>query len=839
MHPILDRAQERHYAAPMKTGGSRWLNFVTSLIAALFCCPITLMAIEPKPAMAELQIGNRTLKPVEVITNGRTTHFAGTNRFSVSGSAVQSAGIGTNAPWTALSDDGASLEWMAATTNTAYFRGDKASERRYTEYDFPPRIRQLDLKTGKWLPDLAIPIPSGPFKPRSVLEVLTDRDNRVVVLIGLIKRNTLHLENTLIEGYSLAVFNERDNKPLWTREFASEGARPYTGGFLWGVPPPKYAGSQIRQLNWLGERLLVCPEAMQPLYCINPDTGTELWHVERLWEFQRGFIGPSVWAHFIGRLGIWEYDFNRTNLVEAQKAFDDQFKCALAGGPAVVPLHFERDENAHSIFITTVKGPAKEWAGYLSDCVVYELGDDGKPVSMGTLPQMADGSEYSIHDDDVIWKCQHDTFVRLSPARKPPTPGMFGEGNTDGLFNLVWTRRVQYDPPRAFLLTGKNGDPAAFGESWAFCNPGGAYVLREEDKQFHFPLAAVNLSSGEDASMVLNVPFEGKLLLPDTNIRSEGGPHGYHTTVNPLEMALTYLEAYGHRLDVMIATESAKWTLSFDVGEALAATTKTPATNASNSKIIELQYHLRTQKDRDEALQEFARGTDIETVKMLVKIGANPKYASDLGWTALMVAAAYGNAETVDALIGAGSDVNAADNNCGGQTVLIWAARSGKDAKQKVRALLKAGANLNAATTNGWNALMAAANWGDLEMVEYLLGAGMSASNRDHDGDTALMAASSGGAKPSVLSALIKAGAVVNATNNNGMTALMQAAKSPDATENAKVLLKAGADPNLKNKNGQTALALAIQAQSQTIGVNDGLTNLLKSVTKVDTSAIR
>ena len=57
----------------------------------------------------------------------------------------------------------------------------------------------------------------------------------------------------------------------------------------------------------------------------------------------------------------------------------------------------------------------------------------------------------------------------------------------------------------------------------------------------------------------------------------------------------------------------------------------------------------------------------------------------DRGWTALMVAAAYGTAEAVDVLIRAGSDVNAADKNCGGQTVFMWAARSGTQSKKKLR----------------------------------------------------------------------------------------------------------------------------------------------------------
>jgi ankyrin repeat protein len=187
----------------------------------------------------------------------------------------------------------------------------------------------------------------------------------------------------------------------------------------------------------------------------------------------------------------------------------------------------------------------------------------------------------------------------------------------------------------------------------------------------------------------------------------------------------------------------------------------------------------------------------------------------------------------VDTLIAAGSDVNATDKDCG-QTILIWASRSHKEAKQKVRSLLKAGADLNSANTNGWNALMAAANWGDLEMVEFLLGAGMKVSIQDHDGQTALIAASGGLVKPGVVSALIKAGADVNARDNGGMTALMHAAESVNDAEVVKVLLKAGADPNLTDKKGRTALSIA-QA-SQTSGSAE-VAQLLQPITHVKASA--
>ena len=58
----------------------------------------------------------------------------------------------------------------------------------------------------------------------------------------------------------------------------------------------------------------------------------------------------------------------------------------------------------------------------------------------------------------------------------------------------------------------------------------------------------------------------------------------------------------------------------------------------------------------------------------------------------------------VDLLIAAGCDLNAADQNCGGQTVLMWAARSGREAKRKIGLLLKAGADPMRTSVDGYKA---------------------------------------------------------------------------------------------------------------------------------------
>jgi len=230
----------------MKDGGiglrARLALFV---VMALSFYPFMLTAFEPKPQNSTLQVGNNTLHPVEVINSWRTTHVIGTNRFFVTETAVQRrASTGRVFAWTAQSDDGSQLEWLGATTNTAYLLGFKSDEYERRNFDSPPRIRRLDLATGKWLPDLAIPAPSNEFETKSVLDLLPSSDNRVAFLTGLIKRSSAKTEQAPIEAYHLCIFNDRETKPLWTRQFLSEGERAYTGGYLWGIPRPFYVSNE-------------------------------------------------------------------------------------------------------------------------------------------------------------------------------------------------------------------------------------------------------------------------------------------------------------------------------------------------------------------------------------------------------------------------------------------------------------------------------------------------------------------------------------------------------------------------------------------------------------------
>ncbi|HKB12612.1 MAG TPA: ankyrin repeat domain-containing protein, partial [Vicinamibacterales bacterium] len=100
-----------------------------------------------------------------------------------------------------------------------------------------------------------------------------------------------------------------------------------------------------------------------------------------------------------------------------------------------------------------------------------------------------------------------------------------------------------------------------------------------------------------------------------------------------------------------------------------------------------------SQGDGMTALHWAAMKNDVDLVQTLLYAGANAKATTRIGaYTPLLLAARNGNAEVIDPLVKAGADVNAATSN--GTTPLMFASASGNVAL--VQALIERGANVNA-----------------------------------------------------------------------------------------------------------------------------------------------
>lgn len=170
----------------------------------------------------------------------------------------------------------------------------------------------------------------------------------------------------------------------------------------------------------------------------------------------------------------------------------------------------------------------------------------------------------------------------------------------------------------------------------------------------------------------------------------------------------------------------------------------------------------------------------------------------------LLRVATQGDRRKVNELLAKGAHVDALDED--GWTPLLWAAAHGNE--DTVQALLDAGADREAATRRErQGALTLAAKWNRVEVVQALLRRGLSPDRRDNIGWSALMWASLQG-RTDVVRALLDGGASIGTVDSDGNTPLILAARR-GRLETVKLLLSRGARADARNVDGETAKSLA------------------------------
>ncbi|MEE8287221.1 MAG: ankyrin repeat domain-containing protein [Gammaproteobacteria bacterium] len=167
-----------------------------------------------------------------------------------------------------------------------------------------------------------------------------------------------------------------------------------------------------------------------------------------------------------------------------------------------------------------------------------------------------------------------------------------------------------------------------------------------------------------------------------------------------------------------------------------------------------------------------------------------------------VVAARKGDAERLAALIEAGADINATDEQ--GRTVLMRAAISSDPAR--VQQLLEAGAEVR------WRDVHAAGRGGNGKMLELLLVAARQTGGIDDDDRARLMVTAAGSQEDSddKVRVLLEGGFDVNSTWR-GRTALLASLSRGGQGAASLRLLEAGADASVRDRHGDTTLLLCAQ----------------------------
>jgi uncharacterized protein len=186
-----------------------------------------------------------------------------------------------------------------------------------------------------------------------------------------------------------------------------------------------------------------------------------------------------------------------------------------------------------------------------------------------------------------------------------------------------------------------------------------------------------------------------------------------------------------------------------------------------------------------------------------------PSPAEAASYTGLHAAAWRGDVAMIDQLIAAKTDLNARDGY--GRTPLHVATFAGR--RDAIKALAKAGANLDLLEQDRYDAVTIASVAGDEETLRVLLGLGASARQvtSRYDGTALIAAAHLGHA--GVVRQLIAAGAPLDHANNLHWTAVIESIVlgdgGPRHTATLRALIDAGASLKLADRQGKTPLELA------------------------------
>jgi hypothetical protein len=509
--------------------------------------------IKPDLDRCALKIGDRVVQARLVPVEERE-HWAGNLRIVLTKKEVRAyaadAAADAAPKWTAAIPADVELHWLGASDKVIHFAAFKDDLE-----ETPARIRRLDRATGKWLDDLVFDVKLEPKERIRVVDLQFDQD-RVAAFTTLGMPGDNDRTDRRI-AYHVHLFDAKSTKPAWSKRFDAAGRLPYTAGYLLAARRPDAARHAVQPLSWMDGDLVVCAGPLDDILCLFADDGTKKWQMTRLWEYRRGFIGPSVWSHYISRDGEDRVDEKKT---PPKKEEPDKLQSIVAG-----PIVVKAAAGESSLFVAVAKGPMR-WGAYLSECTVYELGHDGQPITMTSTPRLVIGGRHEVVDGGLVWACQGGGFLRVAASKNflARFHGM-GPGGSDCLTAIDWHRQFPKSEPKAWLGSDPAGDPIAMGAGKAFRVPTGGYVAAPAEKVFRFPITMIALDSGMSRNLELSIPFDGKIVEPKTNCSIRTFPDGTKSihAMGPYVMAVTLLQVDRDRLRITLGMD--EWHRTFEV----------------------------------------------------------------------------------------------------------------------------------------------------------------------------------------------------------------------------------------------------------------------------------
>lgn len=253
----------------------------------------------------------------------------------------------------------------------------------------------------------------------------------------------------------------------------------------------------------------------------------------------------------------------------------------------------------------------------------------------------------------------------------------------------------------------------------------------------------------------------------------------------------------------------------------LANKTRRPWASTSRMVALVVAFVLATAATLpDSPVADAAQNGDIETVRQLLREGADVNAAQGDGMTALHWAAQNGNVEIMQVLLYAGASVQAT-TRLGGYTPLHLASMQG--ATDAIRVLLENGSEADNMTSTGATALHFAAQSGKSPAVEVLIAHGANINAKDGYADRTPLMFAAASNRLDVMQTLIAAGADLAATTKVVDFTQRARADGQDRARRNRVIAAANEPENTRGRAGappqqgqqQRTAATAAQARGE------------------------
>ena len=137
-----------------------------------------------------------------------------------------------------------------------------------------------------------------------------------------------------------------------------------------------------------------------------------------------------------------------------------------------------------------------------------------------------------------------------------------GGSTTDLVANVEWYRQFTPAGQNAWLSADPASDPVSFTDEYAFRPLGGGYITSQDSQVYHFAIAVINLETGVAETLLLNIPYRGEVPPPRTNYSRTGDRI---ETYGPYLLGVTWLEARGTVLRVVLGTSETSTSVDFDL----------------------------------------------------------------------------------------------------------------------------------------------------------------------------------------------------------------------------------------------------------------------------------